>query len=112
MNQTPEQTTETAEKNEQNTSIEWKSFPKEIGEIIESNLEEGVEASLMNNHIIEAALKAGLDPKATFCRVFLELMKLKMARARILEMKASLSANELPKFMIEEINANINATEE
>ena len=31
---------------------------------IESNLEEGVEALLMTNHIIEAALKAGLNPRA------------------------------------------------
>ena len=43
MNQTPEQTTETAKGNEQNMSIKWKNFSKEIGEIIESNLEEGVE---------------------------------------------------------------------
>lgn len=112
MNQTPEQTTEAAKGNEQSTSIEWKSLPQEIGEIIESNLEEGVEALLMNNHIIEAALKAGLDPRATFLRVLLELMKLKSARLRVFEMKGSLLANELPGFMLEEINANINATEE
>lgn len=112
MNQTPEQTTEAAEKNEQNASHEWDSIFKEIGEMMKNDPEEGVEALLMNKHIIEAALKAGFDPRATFCRVFLELVKLKMVRTRVLEMKASLSANELPGFMIEEINANINATEE
>ena len=112
MNQTPEQTTETAKGNEQNMSIKWKNFSKEIGEIIESNLEEGVEALLMTNHIIEAALKAGLNPRAIFFFFFLELIKLKYARFRVSKMKGCLLANELPGFMLEEINANLNATEE